>query len=122
MASSLERDLTDVKIIVDTAVKLLPTEQLLTLTQEMLLSAQAGDWERLTELEKARLPLFNQVFARGIADNIELAREVLFSDEKTKSLAETEMPAIQDELRKIKNSGKVSMAYQTIQDFTSNNK
>lgn len=48
-----------------TAVKLLPTEQLLTLTREMLLSAQAGDWEKLTELEKARLPLLGQVFAQG---------------------------------------------------------
>ncbi|HHI93306.1 MAG TPA: flagellar protein FliT [Gammaproteobacteria bacterium] len=106
----------------DTAEKLLPTGQLLTLTREMLLSAQAGDWEKLTKLEKARLPLFDQVFAHGITDNVELAREVLSIDEKTKSLAKAEMPAIQDELRKIKNSGKASMAYQTIQGFTSNNK
>ncbi|NOX92598.1 MAG: flagellar protein FliT [Gammaproteobacteria bacterium] len=104
-----------------TAVKLLPTEQLLTLTREMLLSAQAGDWEKLTELEKARLPLLGQVFAQGVAGNVELAREVLSIDEKTKSLAEAEMPVIQDELLKIKNSGKASAAYQAIQGFTSSN-
>jgi len=102
--------------------KLSPAEQLLTFTREMLQFAQAGEWEKLTELEKARLPLFNQVFAQGIVGNVELAREILSIDEKTKSLAEAEMPVIQDELCKIKNSGKASMAYQAIQGFSSNNK
>jgi len=32
------------------------------------------------------------------------------------------MPVIQNELLKIKNSGKASAAYQAIQGFTSNNK
>jgi len=105
-----------------TVAKTLPTEQLLTLTREMLLSAQTGDWEKLTELEKSRLPLFDQVFAQGIADNIELAREVLSIDDKTKSLVEAEMPVLQNRLLKIKNSGKASAAYQAIQGFTSSNK
>ncbi len=100
------------------AIKLSPAEQLLTFTREMLLSAQTGDWEKLTELEKARLPLLDKVFSQGVADKVELAREVLSIDEKTKSLAEAEMPVIQNELLKIKNSGKASMTYQTIQGFT----
>ncbi|NOY73976.1 MAG: flagellar protein FliT [Gammaproteobacteria bacterium] len=104
------------------AIKFSPAEQLLTFTREMLLSAQAGDWEKLTELEKTRLPLLNQVFSQGVADNVKLAREVLSIDEKTKSLAEAEMPVIQNELLKIKNSGKASAAYQAIQGFTSSNK
>jgi len=105
-----------------TAVKLSPAGQLLALTREMLLSAQAGDWEKLTGLEKSRLPLFDQVFSRGIAGNVELAREVLSIDEKTRSLAEAEMPVIQNELLKIKKTGKASAAYQAIQGFTSGNK
>ncbi len=104
------------------AIKLPPAEQLLTFTREMLLSAQTGDWEKLTELEKARLPLLNQVFSLGVADKIELAQEILSIDERTKSLAEAEMPIIQNELLKIKNSGKASMAYQSIQRFTSRDK
>jgi len=106
----------------NTAVKIFPDEQLLTLTQEMLSSAQAGDWEELTELEKKRLPLFDQVFAHGIAENIELAREILAIDEQTKGLVKAEMPIIQNELQKMKNSGKASMAYQTIQGFSTSNK
>jgi len=104
------------------AIKFPPAEQLLIFTREMLLSAQTGDWEKLTELEKARLPLLDKVFSQGVADKVELAREVLSIDEKTKSLAEAEMPVIQNELLKIKNSGKASAAYQAIQGFTSNNK
>jgi len=104
------------------AIKLLPVEQLLTFTREMLLSAQVGDWEKLTELEKARRPLLDQVFSQGVVGKVELAREVISIDEKTKSLAEAEMPVIQNELLKIKNSGKASAAYQAIQGFTSNNK
>ncbi len=106
----------------NTAIKSSLAEQLMTFTREMLLSAQAGDWEKLTGLEKARLPLLNKVFSQGIADKVELAREVLSIDEKTKSLAEAEMPVIQNELLKIKNSGKASAAYQAIQGFTSSNK
>ncbi len=104
------------------AIKFSSAEQLLIFTREMLLSAQTGDWEKLTELEKARLPLLDKVFSQGVADKVELAREVLSIDEKTKSLAEAEMPVIQNELLKIKNSGKASAAYQAIQGFTSNNK
>jgi ABC-type phosphonate transport system ATPase subunit len=100
------------------AAKLVPTEQLLTLTQEMLTSAQASDWDKLVELEKTRLPLLNQVFSQGIADHVELARELLSIDEQTKSLAVAEMPVVQDELLKMKNSNKASTAYQTIQGFT----
>jgi len=105
-----------------TAVKLLPTGQLLALTRKMLLSAQAGDWEKLTGLEESRVPLFDQIFSRGIVGNVELAREILSIDEKTRSLAEAAMPVIQNELLKIKNFGKASAAYQAIQDSTSGNK
>lgn len=104
------------------AEKLQPTEQLLTLTREMLRSAQAGDWEKLVELEKTRLPLLDQVFAHGIAANVGIARELLSIDEQTKSLAIAEMPVVQDELLKMQNSNKASTAYQAIQGFTSNNK
>ena len=88
-------------------------EQLFMLTQEMLSSAQAGDWEKLTKLEKKRLPILAQVFADGIAGNVELARNVL---------SKAEMPIIQNELQKMKNSGKASAAYQAIQGFSSSYK
>jgi len=103
----------------NTAVSLSPPEQLLALTQQMLASAQTNDWDTLVELEKTRLPLLNQVFAEGIVDKVELAKKILSIDEQTKSLAKAEMPVIQDELQKLKNSGKASSAYQTIQDFAS---
>ncbi len=102
--------------------KLSPAGQLLAFTREMLLSAQLGNWEKLTDLEKDRLPLLDQVFSQGIADNVELAREILSIDEKTKCLAEAEMPTIQDQLLKIKSSGKASVAYQAVQNFTPSNK
>ncbi len=97
-------------------------EQLLSFTREMLSLAKAGDWDKLTELEKTRLPLLNQVFAHGIAENVELAQEILSIDEQTKSLAEAEMPVIQDELLKMKTSGKASAAYQTIEAFSPHQK
>jgi len=106
----------------NTVEKLSPADQLLSFTQEMLLSAKAGDWETLTRLEKARLPLLDQVFSQGVADKVELAREILSIDEKTKCLAKAEMPVIQNELLKIKNSGKASVAYQAVHDFTSSHK
>jgi len=106
----------------NTAVKLPPAEQLLSLTRDMLSSAQAGDWEKLVELEKTRLPILDQAFSQGIAGNVELAREVLSIDEKTKNLAEAEMPVMQNELQKMKNSGKASAAYQAIQGLTSTNR
>ena len=102
----------------NTAVKLSAPDQLLTITQEMLTSAQTGEWEKLVDLEKARLPLLSQVFAHGVADNVELAQEILSVDEETRRLAQAEMPVIQDELLKMKNSGKASAAYQTIEGLT----
>lgn len=106
----------------NTAVNLSASEQLLNLTQTMLSSAQASDWEKLVELEKARLPLLNQVFAQGVAANVKLAREILSIDEETKRLAQAEMPLIQDELLKMKNSGKASAAYQSIEGLTAQRK
>lgn len=93
-----------------------PTERLLDLTREMFERATAGDWDQLTKLEQSRLPLFHQVFAQGISANVELAREILAFDEKTKKLAETQMPVLQQEILKMQNSGKANTAYQTIQD------
>jgi hypothetical protein len=106
----------------NTAENLSPAEQLLSLTREMLHMAKAGEWEKLAELEKTRLPIFEQVFAQGIAGNVELAKEVLSIDEQTKSLAQAEMPVVQDELLKMKNSSKANAAYQTIQGYSSSNK
>jgi len=97
-----------------------PNEQLLTLTREMFERATAGDWDQLTTLERTRLPLLNKIFAQGISGNVELAREVLAMDEKTKKLAEAQMPILQEEILKMKNSGKASNAYQAIQNSTSN--
>lgn len=94
-----------------------PNERLLALTREMFEYAEAGDWDQLTKLEQSRLPLFHQVFDGGITGKVELAREVLALDEKTKSLAEAAKPAIQQEILKLKNSGKVNNAYQSIQDL-----
>lgn len=96
-----------------------PSEQLLALTREMLELATAGDWDQLTKLEQSRLPLFNQVFAQGIAGNVDLAKEVLAMDEKTKKLAEAQMPVLQQEILKFQQSGKAKNAYQTIQDSVS---
>jgi len=99
--------------------ELSPNERLLTLTREMLELATAGDWDQLTKLEQTRLPLFNQIFSQGISGNVELAREVLSIDEKTKSLAEAHMPILQQEILAMKTSGKANTAYQTIQNSTS---
>lgn len=101
--------------------KLSPNEQLLALTREMLEMAVAGEWDQLTKLEQSRLPLFKKIFAQGVSGNVELAREVLAMDEKTKSLAEAQMPILQQEILTMRNSGKANNAYQTIQDSTSGN-
>lgn len=96
-----------------------PNEQLLALTREMFERASTGDWDKLTSLEKTRLPLLKKVFAEGISGKVELAKEVLELDEKTKKLAEAQMPILQEEILKMKKSGKASNAYQTIQDSVS---
>jgi hypothetical protein len=93
-----------------------PNEQLLDLTQKMFECATAGDWDQLSALEKSRLPLFKQIFTGGVSGNVELAREVLELDEKTKKLAEAQMPILQEEILKMQNSGKANNAYQAIQD------
>jgi hypothetical protein len=95
-----------------------PNERLLDLTRKMFEYATAGDWDQLTKLEQSRLPLFNQVFAQGISGNVELAREILAFDEKTKKLAETQMPVLQQEILMMQTSGKANTAYQAIQDST----
>lgn len=93
-----------------------PNEQLLAVTREMLELATGGDWDQLTKLEQSRLPLLNQIFAQGIAGKVELAKEVLALDEKTKKLAEAQMPVLQQEILKFQQSGKAKNAYQAIQD------
>jgi flagellar protein FliT len=100
----------------NTAEKISPPEQLLALTHEMLVSATAGDWDKLTELEATRLPLFGQVFAQGIAAHVELVKEILATDEKTKQLAKTGMSTLQQEILKLKDSGQAKNAYQAIQN------
>jgi len=104
---------------VNIETKVSSDEQLLALTREMFEHAEAGDWEQLADLEKSRLPLFNQVFDQGVSGNVKLAREVLSMDEKTKSLAEAGMSILQQEILKLKNSSKVNSAYQAIQKLTS---
>ena len=96
-----------------------PSERLLALTNEMFKHATAGDWDQLTKLEQIRLPLFNQIFAQGISGNVELAREVLAIDEKTKELAQAQMPILQQEILRMQSSGKANNAYQAVQDSTS---
>ena len=96
-----------------------PNERLLALTHQMLKQATAGDWDQLTKLEQIRLPLFHEVFEQGIANNVELAREVLEMDEKTKELAQAQMPILQQEILRMQSSGKANNAYQAIQDSTS---
>ena len=102
----------------NTAEKITLPEQLLSLSKQMLEAAESKQWETLTELEKTRLPIFEQVFANGIADYVELAQEVLALDEQTKQLAEAEMPVVRSELQKMQNSTKASAAYQTIQNIS----
>ena len=99
-----------------------PSDQLLAQTQEMLSCAEAGEWERLAELEQSRLPLFHQVFDQGISGKEGLARKVLSIDEKTMELAKSAMPALQQDLLKMRNSGKANTTYQTVQDFSPLNK
>ena len=96
-----------------------PNERLLALTREMFEYATAGEWDQLTKLEQSRLPLFKKIFAQGISANVELAREVLAIDEKTKKLAQAQMPVLQQEILMMQNSGKANNAYQTVQDSTS---
>lgn len=100
---------------------LTPDECLLSLSREMLQCATRGDWNQLTKLEQSRLPLFNEIFAQGISGRIALAREVLALDEKTKHLAEAQLPALQQEILLMQSSGKANTAYQAIQDSTSSN-
>lgn len=97
----------------------LPGDQLLALTRKMVEYAIAGDWDKLTKLEQSRLPLFNQIFSQGISGNERLAREVLALDEKTKKLAEIQMPVLQQEILMMKNSGKANNVYQSVQDLNS---
>jgi len=92
-----------------------PADRLLALSEEMLAAAKAAEWDRLVSLEKTRLPLFQQVFAQGVAGKAGLARQVLALDEQTKSLAEAGMPALRDALVKLRNSGRASSAYRNIQ-------
>jgi hypothetical protein len=99
-----------------------PNERLLALTREMFKQATVGDWDQVTKLEQSRLPLLNQIITQGISGNVELASEVLAMDEKTKKLAQAQMPILQQEILKIQNSGKANNAYQTIQDSTSGGK
>lgn len=94
-----------------------PNQRLLTLTREMLALAQASEWEQLAELEQTRRPLFDEIFAGGIADNVELAQEILLLDEKTKKLGEAGMPALQDEILMMRKLGKANNAYQAIQNI-----
>ena len=101
------------------AVTVSPNEKLLALTREMLVLAEASEWEKLAELEQSRQPLFYQVFDQIVPLNAELAREVLSIDEKTMQLAEKGMPALQQELLMLRSSGIANTAYQTIQDFAS---
>lgn len=100
------------------ATDISPKEQLLTLTREMFERATAGEWDQLTTLERTRLPLLNKFIAQGIPGNVEFAKEVLAMDEKTKKLAEAQMPILQEEIQKMKNSGKASNAYQAVQNAT----
>lgn len=97
-------------------------ERLLVLTREMLAFAEAGKWEQLGELEQTRLPLFNEVFADGISDNLELAQEILLLDEKTKGLAEAEMTPLRQEMLKMRKSGQANNAYQVVQGLSSGNR
>lgn len=96
-------------------------EHLLELSLEMLACAESSDWERLVDLEKARLPLFQQVFSQVVADNVALAKQVLSIDEKTMKLAAEGMPVLQSQLLAMRNSGKAKNAYQSIQNATSGN-
>lgn len=99
-----------------------PDEQLLSLSREMLSIAEASDWEKLAEMEKVRLPLFQQVFEHGVADKLDLAREVLSIDNITRSLAEAGMPVLQQEILDIQNSGKASSVYQAVQGYAAKNR
>ena len=94
-------------------------QELLTLTREMLASAQASDWDRLVELEQIRLPVFHQVFDQGIVGHEALAREILGMDEITTALAKSALPVIETALLKLRNSSKANNAYQSIQNSTS---
>lgn len=93
-------------------------QQLLTLTQEMLESAQASDWDRLIELEKTRQPLFQQIFEDNIAEHEALARQVLELDLATMQLAKDALPIMEQQLIKMRNIGAVNNAYQSIQNST----
>ena len=96
-----------------------PDQQLLALTQEMLASAQASDWEKLIELEQARQPLFHHIFDNNVAGNESLAREVLTLDETTMELARSCLPVIRQQLINLRDCDKANNAYQSIQHSTS---
>jgi hypothetical protein len=85
----------------------------------MLALAEAGEWEKLAELEQSRQPLFNQVFSQVVPDNAALAREVLSIDEKIMERAKKGLPDLLQQLSKLRNSGIAQNAYHTVQGFAS---
>lgn len=92
--------------------------QLLSLSQAMLESAQASDWEKVSKLEQQRLPLFNQIFEDGVSGKEELAQKVLSFDTQTMELARAGLPIIRDALVRMRDGSNANKAYRTIQRST----
>jgi len=80
-------------------------DALLSLTQALLGSAKAGDWERVTVLESERRPLIYAAFAAGgvaVGDNPDrqaVIREILDADRQVMDLARQQRDDLQSQLR-----------------------
>lgn len=93
-----------------------PIDSLLSLTRELLGSAQAGDWDRVTELESERRSLIYAAFPADSAvavdpDRQAVAREILDTDRQVMDLACQQREYLQLQLRDLKYGKSALRAY-----------
>ncbi|MFZ5620716.1 MAG: flagellar protein FliT [Pseudomonadota bacterium] len=91
-------------------------DSLLSLTRELLGSAEAGDWERVTILEGERRPLIHAIFPADAAvgdDSYRRAaiREILEADRQVMDLARQQRDRLQLQLRDLGHGRSALRAY-----------
>ena len=97
-------------------------EDLQRLTQQMLETAQRGEWDHLTALEQERAAIVGQLASQevgtiwGLAEGArkgDLIRAILEADAETKVLTEAWMGEVQEILGSIGTEKKLHTAYQS---------
>lgn len=91
-------------------------DALLSLTRELLGSAQAGDWERVTILEGERRPFIHAIFPADVTvgdDSYRRAaiREILDADRQVMDLARQQRDRLQSQLRDLGHGRSALRAY-----------